>query len=205
MIKGFDAPMKCSRVSLLTVAALSLAVASCGKSSVSTTSSAAPTTAVATTAPATVPTTTAAPTTTEPAAPATTTATTSASTTAAPTTAAPSTTAAPVPLRVTAVTVSGSPSSACWGIEQTFTFTATLKFPPDHAAGTVTYQWLRSDGATTDPITIAITAGQLLKKLTTTWTFTAYSSETVGYRVKVTAPNSKTSAQGNVTLNDCVN
>ncbi len=86
-------------------------------------------------------------------------------------------------------------SYTCANGGQTFTFTATINVAPN-TGGTVTYDWLRSDGATHAPYTVSVPSGSSSVTVSTTWTVGyGIPNGTYWEQVQTTAPNSITSNQ----------
>lgn len=121
---------------------------------------------------------------------------------AAPTTATftptPTYTATVPPFFVTNVTASVSPnsSSTC---PQMFTFDGTITVA---GTGTVTYQWVRSDGAAGPPQPLTFIVPGTQNVAPETWTLGAPGFNfNGGARVQVLSPNNISSSQANFTLN----
>lgn len=94
---------------------------------------------------------------------------------------------------VTSAVASVSPGSA--GVcPSTFTFVGTITA---NGAGNVTYQWERSDGASSSVQTVSFAAAET-KTVSTTWALGA--AGTFWERLKITSPNSVTSNQATFTL-----
>lgn len=105
----------------------------------------------------------------------------------------PSPTPTTAPFTVTGVTAAVAPTSSntC---PTTFNFSATIT---TNAAGTVTYKWERSDGATGSTQSESFAAAES-KTVTTTWAIGA--AGTHWERVHVLTPNDLTSNQATFTL-----
>ena len=87
----------------------------------------------------------------------------------------------------------------CTLSSQTFTFTAVINVSPSPAS-TITYKWLRSDGASGSNVVVSVPAGASSVTVTTTWTLgSAAPNGTYGEKVSVSSPNSVTSSQANFT------
>ncbi len=84
---------------------------------------------------------------------------------------------------------------ACSNSEQVFTFTATITVSPN-SGGVVTYNWVRSDGATHAPYTVTVPAGSTSVSVSTTWTVGAgIPNGNYWEQVQTTSPNSVSSNQ----------
>jgi hypothetical protein len=103
------------------------------------------------------------------------------------------------PFRVTSINATVSPTAYnCSQSPNTFNFSATINVSPNSSGGNITYTWLRSDGATMSPITIAVPAGQTT--VTVTWTlWVGAPNGSYWEQVSVTAPNSITSNKATFT------
>lgn len=102
------------------------------------------------------------------------------------------------PFAVTNVTSSVTPNSSTT-CPQTFTFDGTIT---TNDAGNVTYQWIRSDGASGPPQVLTFLSAGTQNVATETWTLGAPGFNTTGWaRIQVTTPNSISSPQANFTLN----
>jgi hypothetical protein len=107
------------------------------------------------------------------------------------------TSASPVPpaFAVTGVTASVTPPSYNGGCPATFQFTAKITA---NGPATVTYKWERSDGASSAPKTVVLTAAGV-QVVTSSWTL-SQASFSGWERLHVTAPNDVISNQAAFTL-----
>jgi hypothetical protein len=105
-----------------------------------------------------------------------------------------------VKFSVTKVTVSASPKSYTGACTPSTTFTFTGKITTN-GAGTVTYKWERSDGASSSEDTITFSdAGT--KTVTTTWTYGGAGNVGTSWeRLHVTDPNDIKSSKAEVKYN----
>jgi hypothetical protein len=112
------------------------------------------------------------------------------------TTASGSTTTTASGFQVTSVSATLDASSFnCANSVQTFTFTATINVAPN-TGGTVTYNWVRSDGATHAPYIVTVPSGSTSVTVSTTWTVgSGIPNGTYWEQVQTTAPNSVSSNQ----------
>ena len=102
-----------------------------------------------------------------------------------------------VPFSVTSINATVSPTAYnCSQSPNTFNFSATINVSPGSDGGNITYTWLRSDGATMSPITVAVPAGQTTVTVTDTWTLWVGAPDGSYWEpVSVPAPNSLPSHQ----------
>lgn len=112
----------------------------------------------------------------------------------------PSPTPSPIVFQITSVTASVNPNNAvaCSPSTQTFNFKGAITA---NSAGSVSYQWERSDGASAPVQTAAFLAAGS-QEVTTTWTLSRNSGQTYNgwQRVKIISPNPITSSQANFTV-----
>ena len=103
-----------------------------------------------------------------------------------------------MPFSVTSINVSVNPANFNGTCTATmlFTFTAVINVPAGSPGGTVSYTWLRSDGATAPTESASFNPGATTQTVTTTWQLGAVwgNGSTFWEALKVTAPNSITSA-----------
>lgn len=102
------------------------------------------------------------------------------------------------PFAVTNATANVSPTSSTT-CPETFTFNGTLTA---NGAGNVTYQWIRSDGASSPPAALTFLTAGTQNVLPETWTLGTPGFNFTGWeKILVLSPNSVTSPEANFTLN----
>jgi serine/threonine protein kinase len=109
---------------------------------------------------------------------------------------------APVAFRVSGVTVAANYTAyngTCRS-KGSFTFTATITAPAGTNGGSVTYEWLLSDGTTGSPQTVSFAPGATSRAVSTTWSPSgSVGGETFWEAVQVTAPNVVSSNRATIT------
>jgi serine/threonine protein kinase len=119
----------------------------------------------------------------------------------------PTATATPVPVfKVTGINATVSPgnwnySCSNTSASQVFTFNATIFLNGGTSGGTVTYHWIRSDGATSGSTSVNVSASTTSITVSTTWMlFSGVPNGSYWEQVIVTSPNSISSNKPTFTV-----